>query len=70
MPPAGLETTIPASARLQTHALDSAATGIGMNTIRDKKYLKYFDRESQNEQLRGDPDIKKLVNIKINVTEL
>ena len=29
MPPAGFETTIPASGRLQTHALDRAVTGIG-----------------------------------------
>jgi hypothetical protein len=29
MPPAGFETTIPASERPQTHALDRAATGIG-----------------------------------------
>ena len=32
MPPAGLEPIIPASERPQTHALDSAATGLG-NTI-------------------------------------
>jgi hypothetical protein len=29
MPPAGFEPTIPVSERPQTHALDSAATGIG-----------------------------------------
>ena len=29
MPPAGLETVIPASERPQTHALDRTATGIG-----------------------------------------
>jgi hypothetical protein len=29
MPPAGFEPSIPASERTQTHALDSAATGIG-----------------------------------------
>jgi len=29
MPPAGLEPTTSASERLQTHALDGAATGIG-----------------------------------------
>jgi hypothetical protein len=29
MPPAGLETTIPASELPQTHALDGAAIGIG-----------------------------------------
>jgi hypothetical protein len=29
MPPAGLEPTIPASKRPQTHTLDRAATGIG-----------------------------------------
>jgi hypothetical protein len=30
MPPAGFEPTIPASERLSTHALDRAATGIGL----------------------------------------
>ena len=30
MPPAGFERTIPAKERPQTHALDRAATGIGM----------------------------------------
>jgi hypothetical protein len=30
MPPGGFETMIPASARPQTHALDRAATGIGI----------------------------------------
>jgi hypothetical protein len=29
MPPAGFESTIPASERPQTHVLDRAATGIG-----------------------------------------
>ena len=29
MPPAGFELAIPASERPQTHALDSAATGMG-----------------------------------------
>jgi hypothetical protein len=31
MPPAGFKPTIPASERPQTHALDRAATGIGIN---------------------------------------
>jgi hypothetical protein len=31
MAPAGFESTIPASKRPQTHALDRAATGIGTN---------------------------------------
>jgi hypothetical protein len=30
MPPVGLEPAIPASARLQTYALDRVATGIGV----------------------------------------
>jgi hypothetical protein len=30
MPPAEFEPTIPAGKRLQTHALDRSATGIGM----------------------------------------
>ena len=33
MPPAGFDLTIPASERLQTHALDRAATGIGTPSI-------------------------------------
>jgi hypothetical protein len=33
MPPAGLERTIPASERPQTHTLDRAATGIGYEVI-------------------------------------
>ena len=31
MPPAGFEPAIPAGERLQTHALDLSATGIGQN---------------------------------------
>jgi len=30
MPPAGFESAIPVSERTQTHALDRAATGIGL----------------------------------------
>jgi hypothetical protein len=37
MPPAGFETTIPASERLQTHTLDHTATGIGRYEF-DKSY--------------------------------
>ena len=33
MPPAGFEPTIPAGDRLQTHALDRSATGIGAAQI-------------------------------------
>jgi hypothetical protein len=33
MPAAGFETAIPASERLQTQALDRAATGIGKEAI-------------------------------------
>jgi hypothetical protein len=39
MPPAGFEPTIPASERPQTHALDSAATGIGIETCRTNKIM-------------------------------
>jgi hypothetical protein len=35
MPPEGFELAIPAGERLQTHALDRSATGIGM-----KNYIK------------------------------
>jgi hypothetical protein len=34
MPPVGLEPTIPVSERLQTHALDRTATGIGYSNPR------------------------------------
>jgi hypothetical protein len=33
MPPAGFEPAIPESKRLQTHALDPAATGIGIDIL-------------------------------------
>ena len=33
MPPAGFEPAIPAGKRLQTHALDRSATGIGQQTL-------------------------------------
>jgi hypothetical protein len=33
MPSAGFEPAIPANERLQTHAFDRAATGIGKNTL-------------------------------------
>jgi hypothetical protein len=39
MPSAGFELAIPASKRPQTHALDLAATGIGI-----KKYIKQKTR--------------------------
>jgi hypothetical protein len=32
-PPAGVKPTLPASERLQTHALDSATTGIGIHIL-------------------------------------
>jgi hypothetical protein len=45
MPPAGFEPAIPASERLQTHALDRAVTGIGKiyrySTILFYKYFKF-----------------------------
>jgi hypothetical protein len=40
MPSVGFEPTIPASARLQTHALDRATTGIGHeHCTREKKSM-------------------------------
>jgi hypothetical protein len=33
MPPAGFEPAIPAGEQLQTHVLDSSATGIGLTVI-------------------------------------
>ena len=38
MPPAGFEPAIPASKLLQTHSLDSAATGIGRGLPYKDKY--------------------------------
>jgi hypothetical protein len=38
MPPAGLEPAIPASEWPQTHALDSAAAGIGVNNFSRSYY--------------------------------
>jgi hypothetical protein len=38
MPPAGFESVIPAGERLQTHALDGSATGIGK---KGKEFSKY-----------------------------
>ena len=38
MPPAGFEPAIPADERLQTHALDRSATGIGMKVFYNPKY--------------------------------
>ena len=59
MPPAGFESTTPASERLQTHALDRAATGIGGDTLLNQLickllvshheaelYIFVFDRDS------------------------
>ena len=40
MPPAGFETAIPAGKRLQTHALDLSATGIGKS--RDPRSVNYL----------------------------
>jgi len=43
MPPARLEPAIPASQRLQTHALDCAATGIGHLYLAENiKYMKWW----------------------------
>ena len=39
MPPAGIEPPIPASERPQTHALDRAATGIGLDKSEFSKML-------------------------------
>jgi hypothetical protein len=44
MPPVGFESTIPASERSQTHALDRATTGIGRIDILIYKYIiKIYD---------------------------
>jgi hypothetical protein len=42
MPPAGIEPPIPASERPQTHALDRAATGIGLDKSDFSKMLKFI----------------------------
>jgi hypothetical protein len=41
MPSAGFEPTMPAGERLQTHAWDRSATGIGYFKIYDYKILKH-----------------------------
>ena len=43
MPPAGFEPAIPASERLQTHALDRAATGIGQRWIQGFRRIGSID---------------------------
>ena len=42
VPPAGFESTIPASERPQTHALDRPASGIGYTTTLSQKIATYF----------------------------
>ena len=42
MPPAGFEPTIPASERLQTHALDRTATGIDCRSLHSKFKSVFF----------------------------
>jgi len=44
MPPAGLELTFPTSERLQTHALESAATGIGWYFLYAKNRSEFLSR--------------------------
>jgi len=41
--PAGLEPTIPASERPQTHPLDRAATGTGTYTITDVGHMVHYE---------------------------
>jgi hypothetical protein len=45
MPSAGFEPSIPAGERLQTHALDSSATGIGY--LRNISYEKELDIDNK-----------------------
>jgi hypothetical protein len=52
--PAGFEPTIPASKRPQTHALDRAATGIGINKhYKDKNTTPTMNRECTWEWVVG-----------------
>jgi len=50
MPPTGLEPTIPASERPQTHALDRVAGGTGIESVRNvintKVHSTYFNHIS------------------------
>jgi hypothetical protein len=48
MPHAGFEPTIPATERPQIHALDSEATGIGINIFTVDKILLIFAIETFN----------------------
>jgi len=53
MPPVGFETTIPASERQQTYALERAATGTGHPGIRDLHFhlgLRLSDSEHHKAQ--------------------
>jgi hypothetical protein len=56
MPPAGFEPAIPASERPQTHALDVAATGIGVNAITVQAWRGPED---------SSPDIKTIGTLKL-----
>jgi hypothetical protein len=49
MPPVGFEPAIPASERTQTHALDRAATGIGIKLL---SYLNWWPADNSTFQLR------------------
>jgi hypothetical protein len=46
LPPTGFEPAIPASERLQTHALDRAATEIGLCLISTDDYILYINKRS------------------------
>jgi hypothetical protein len=56
MPPAGFEPAIPASERPQTHALDSAATGIGDKDVNSHNIV-YISRAKFSPKSRRHPRI-------------
>jgi hypothetical protein len=53
MPPVGVEPTIPVSERPQTHALDRAATGIGMDVVTKTKSSALQEAPSSRPALAG-----------------
>jgi hypothetical protein len=52
MPPAGFEPAIPAGERLQTHALDRSATGIGKEVTLTYNYCPLFAQSVECKRMR------------------
>jgi hypothetical protein len=62
MPSAGFEPKIPASERLQTHALDHAATGIGSCVSHGGDYKEYWLPECNAVYLSQNQQKHKIIN--------